>query len=84
MPFKSVKQEMEKFKAGTLHSGSSTGKIVTNPKQAIAIALSEKRKAGGVSGLMPGKSRSDAPSPRGTGGTRMRNSLKADRPRKRG
>ena len=35
-----VKQEMAKFKAGTLHSGSPKGKIVTNPKQAIAISLS--------------------------------------------
>lgn len=36
-----VKQEMEKFKAGTLHSGSKRGPKVTNRKQAIAIALSE-------------------------------------------
>ncbi len=36
-----VKQEMEKFKAGSLHSGSKTGPKVTNRKQAIAIALSE-------------------------------------------
>ena len=31
---------MHEFKAGKLHSGKS-GKIVKNPKQAIAIALSE-------------------------------------------
>lgn len=37
---KGVKQEMEKFKKGELHSGKS-GKVVTNPKQAIAIALNE-------------------------------------------
>ena len=36
-----VKTEMHKFKEGTLHSGSPKGKIVTNPKQAIAIGLSE-------------------------------------------
>lgn len=36
-----VHQEMSKFKSGGLHSGSSTGPIVTNPKQAIAISLSE-------------------------------------------
>lgn len=35
-----VKQEMHKFKEGTLHSGSPKGPVVTNPKQAIAIALS--------------------------------------------
>ena len=36
-----VRQEMHKFKGGTLHSGSPTGPVVSNPKQAIAIALSE-------------------------------------------
>ena len=36
-----VKQEMHKFKAGQLHSGSAKGPVVTNPKQAVAIALSE-------------------------------------------
>ena len=39
-----VKREMEEFKAGTLRSGS--GEKVTNPKQAIAIGLSEARRAG--------------------------------------
>lgn len=34
------------FKAGKLRSGSKKGPLVTNPKQAIAIALSEGRKAG--------------------------------------
>jgi Family of unknown function (DUF6496) len=38
---KGVQQEMHKFKHGELHSGSSKGPLVTNPKQAIAIALSE-------------------------------------------
>ena len=37
---------MGEFKAGTLHSGSKKGPEVTNPKQAVAIALSEARKAG--------------------------------------
>ena len=35
-----VKTVMHEFKTGKLHSGKS-GKIVKNPKQAIAIALSE-------------------------------------------
>lgn len=35
---------MEEFKEGTLHSGSKTGKKVTNRKQAIAIGMSEERK----------------------------------------
>jgi hypothetical protein len=31
---------MHEFKTGTLHSGKG-GKVVTNPKQAIAISMSE-------------------------------------------
>lgn len=38
---KGVEQEMHKFKFGQLHSGSSTGPVVTNRKQAIAIAMSQ-------------------------------------------
>ncbi|MFI5332619.1 MAG: DUF6496 domain-containing protein [Candidatus Babeliales bacterium] len=40
-----VEVVMKEFKRGTLRSGGS-GKHVTNPKQAIAIGLSEARKAG--------------------------------------
>ncbi len=40
-----VKRVMEERKAGTLKSGGS-GKKVTSRKQAIAIGLSEARKAG--------------------------------------
>jgi hypothetical protein len=40
-----VKTEMHEMKRGTLKSGRS-GKKVTNPKQAIAIGLSEARKNG--------------------------------------
>jgi hypothetical protein len=36
---------MHKFKHGQLHSGSKSGKLVKNRKQAIAIMLSEKRKS---------------------------------------
>ena len=36
---------MTEFKEGKLHSGSKKGPEVTNPKQAIAIAISEGRKA---------------------------------------
>jgi Family of unknown function (DUF6496) len=35
---------MGEFKAGNLHSGSSTGTIVKNRKQAIAIGLSYGKK----------------------------------------
>ncbi len=41
-----VKKVMEEYKAGKLHSGSKKGPEVTNKKQAVAIALSEARKAG--------------------------------------
>lgn len=41
-----VKKVMEEFKEGKLHSGSKKGPEVTNPKQAIAIGLSEARKKG--------------------------------------
>lgn len=36
-------QVPKKFKAGKLHSGSKHGPLVTNPKQMVAIMLSEKR-----------------------------------------
>jgi len=39
---KKVAKVMREFKKGKLHSGKS-GKIVKNPKQAIAIALSEAK-----------------------------------------
>jgi hypothetical protein len=41
-----VAKVMTELKEGKLHSGSKKGPIVTNPKQGIAIALSEARKAG--------------------------------------
>jgi hypothetical protein len=40
-----VNRVMHEFKTGTLHSGSPKGAKVTNPKQAIAIALSEAGKS---------------------------------------
>jgi hypothetical protein len=41
-----IAKVMGEFKSGKLHSGSKEGPEVTNPKQAVAIALSEARKAG--------------------------------------
>jgi len=41
-----VKKVMKEFSEGKLHSGSKKGPEVTNKKQAVAIALSEARKAG--------------------------------------
>lgn len=42
-----VKKVMHEFKERDLHSGSKKGPVVRNPKQAIAIALSEARKVKG-------------------------------------
>ena len=39
---KKVGKVMKEYKEGTLHSGKG-GKVVKNPKQAIAIALSEAK-----------------------------------------
>ena len=36
---------MKEFKSGTLNSGNKKGPKVTSRKQAVAIALSEERKA---------------------------------------
>lgn len=36
-----IAKVMREYKAGTLNSGSKKGPIVKNPKQAIAIALSQ-------------------------------------------
>ena len=42
---KKISKVMREFKAGTLHSNSKKGSMVKNPKQAIAIALSEAGKS---------------------------------------
>ena len=49
-----VKRAMHKMKEGTLSSGRS-GKKVKSRKQAIAIGLSEARKAGGKAPPAPRK-----------------------------
>ncbi len=41
-----MKKVMEEFKGHKLHSGSKKGPAVKSRKQAIAIGLSEARKAG--------------------------------------
>jgi hypothetical protein len=57
-----VERAMHERKRGTLRSGSS-GKRVTSRKQAIAIGLSEARRAGGK---VPSRKRTKA-SPRKSG-----------------
>ena len=42
---KKIGKVMGEFKSGKLHSGSKKGPEVRNPKQAIAIALSEAGKS---------------------------------------
>jgi hypothetical protein len=58
-----VAKVMGEFKAGELHSGSDQGPTVTNPKQAIAIALNQGRKAAGKAkgGPISAKSRNALP-----------------------
>lgn len=34
-----MKESMERFEEGNMHSGSKNGPVVTNPKQALAISL---------------------------------------------
>jgi hypothetical protein len=51
---KQIKTEMDEMKAGKLKSGRS-GKKVTNPKQAIAIGISEARKKGAKAPPAPTK-----------------------------
>ena len=41
-----VEKVMKEFSEGKLHSGSKKGPVVHGRKQAVAIALSEARKAG--------------------------------------
>ena len=42
---KKIAKVMTEFGKGKLHSGSKKGAIVTSQKQAVAIALSEAKKA---------------------------------------
>jgi hypothetical protein len=42
-----IAKVMREYYAGTLHSGSKKGPVVTSPQQAKAIAMSQGREAGG-------------------------------------
>ena len=42
---KKMKKVMKEFEEDKLHSGSKKGPVVTNPKQAVAIAYSEAKEA---------------------------------------
>lgn len=41
-----IKTVMHEFGKGELHSGSKKGPVVKNPKQALAIAISEAKRRG--------------------------------------
>ena len=56
-----IEKVMREMKQGKLRSGGS-GKKVTSRKQAIAIALSEARRAGGKVPPAPGRRRTRRPS----------------------
>lgn len=43
---KKIHKVMKEYDQGKLHSGSKTGKIVSSPKQALAIGISEARRKG--------------------------------------
>lgn len=68
---KTVERAMEKMKEGELKSGAS-GRKVRNPKQAIAIGLSEARKKGAKVPPPPAASRRRSTSPK----TRKRKSAR--------
>ena len=74
-----VKRAMHKRKAGTLKSGRS-GKKVKSRKQAIAIGLSEARKAGGK---VPRKKSSGKKSSSRKGGKKRKSSRKKSSRKKR-
>lgn len=42
---KKLEKVMHEFKEKELHSGSKKGPVVKNPKQALAIAMSESKQA---------------------------------------
>lgn len=50
-----MKDEMDKYKKGKLHSGSKKGRVVKSRKQAVAIGLSESGQSNKYRGKRMGK-----------------------------
>lgn len=44
LPKSKIHKVLDEWKSGKLHTGSKSGPVVTNKKQALAIAISEARK----------------------------------------
>ena len=75
-----MQKVMHEFKHGTLHSGSKKGPKVKSRKQAIAIGMSEARKAGGN----PGHKKKGMPSRGSPPKTMKRVSTEKREPKDRG
>lgn len=50
-PVNKVERAFSEMSRGALHSGSPTGPVVSNPKQAIAIGIHEQQAATGSAPL---------------------------------
>lgn len=77
-----VEKAMHERKRGTLRSGSS-GKKVTSRKQAIAIGLSEARRAGGKVPSRGKRAKSSGTRAKRSSGTRARSKSSGGRSRSR-
>ena len=66
-----VEEKMHEMKRGELHSGRS-GKKVTNPRQSIAIGLSEAREEGAK--VPPSPNEGSSKSTKGNKGSRAKSS----------
>lgn len=55
-----IRKTLKEFKNRTLHSGSKNGPVVTNRKQAIAIAMNQAREERGESNDSAAEDRAEA------------------------
>lgn len=76
---KDIPGVMREFKGGQLHSGSRSGPVVKNRKQAVAIALSEQRQKSGTSGLYTSRKPAKEPPQMAGGSLTVRNQLRGQK-----